>query len=186
MQKFNLKEAILCFAVVLVVLILLLEPRPTNHSSIIHCMSNLKQISLAVRMYSQENEGFFPDREGRSGFEMLRAGGYLVGCKDYICPFTTDNIPDGTDLTTAPVSYTYVAGLKETSPPDTPVARDKLPHKNYKIASIGLRFTRIKLIDGLHLYPYYQYGSVLFVDGHVEECQKERWEEIIRKNNFTY
>ena len=149
-------------------------------------MSNLKQISLAIRMYSQENDGFFPDREGRSGFEMLRSGGYLEWCTMYTCPATTDKIPDGTNLETAQVSYMYVPGLKDSSPPDTPVARDKLPHKNYKIGSVGIRFTRITLIDGLHLYPYYQYGSVLFVDGHVEECRKERWEEIIKKNNFTY
>jgi len=44
----------------------------------------------------------------------------------------------------------------------------------------------ITLVDDLYLYPYYQYGNVLFVDGHVKECKKERWEEIIKKNNFTY
>ena len=190
MQKFNLKKAITIFAVV-ILLISLLELRPPMRATkvkMINCRNNLKQIGLALYMYAQDNGGFFPDREGRSGFEMLRSGGYLENSKMYFCPSTTDWVRDGTDLTTAPVSYMYVAGLKQSSSYDTPVARDNEFRHNdmgYKIGSVGIRFTKITLIPGLISYPY-QYGNVLFVDGHVEECSKERWEEIIKKNNFTY
>ena len=189
MQKFNLREAIIAFAVVLVLLISLLEFRPSrSRDSIceIHCRNLMKDLYCAFYMYSEDYNNYFPDKEGRSGFEMLRAGGYNENGKMYTCPSTTDRIEDGVNLETAQVSYMYIAGLNQSSPSDMPLARDnEFRHKDYKIGSLGIRFTNITLIDGLNLYPY-KCGNVLFADGHVEECKKERWEEIIKKYNFTY
>jgi len=61
----------------------------------INCTNNLKQLGLAIRMYSQEYAERFPSSTGRAGLEMLRSGGYLTNAKMYTCPSTTDTIVDG-------------------------------------------------------------------------------------------
>lgn len=111
----------------------------------ISCTSNMKQIGLAIRMYSQECRERFPDKSGAEGLEMLRAGGYLENVKFYTCPSTTDSISDNYDLADpdVTVSYVYVGGYTESESVDTVLLWDK---------------------EGNHD----NYVNFLYVDGHVE------------------
>ncbi len=116
------------------------------------CASNLKQIGLALRMYSQENKEFFPPYDGALGLEMLRAGGYLDDNRIYVCPSAfIDRMPErGTRITEDNCSYVYRGGLKESDPPDSPIAWDK--DRNHS-----------------------KYGNILYVDGHVTGYAGSSW-----------
>lgn len=116
----------------------------------INCTNNLKQIGLAIRMYSQEYGERFPNAAGRSGFEMLRSGGYLENAKMYTCPSTVDTITDSTNLQTASVSYMYAAGMNESTSVDSSIARDN--NTNHT-----------------------KYGNCLFVDGHASGYAGANW-----------
>jgi prepilin-type processing-associated H-X9-DG protein len=119
----------------------------------ISCASNLKSIGLAIRMYSQENKEQFPDKNGAEGLEMLRAGGYLENVKMYTCPSTATISKDGEKLTEANVSYVYMGGHSESSPPDTVIMYDK-PNNHVK------------------------YRNILYADGHVAGSN---WMDNIKK-----
>ena len=122
----------------------------TEEARRISCYSNIKGIGFAIRMYAQEYHGQFPDKNGAEGLEMLRAGGYLENGKMYTCPSTDTSANDGDKLTEKTVSYVYVGGLNESSPPNAVLMYDK-PCNHLK------------------------YGNVLYADGHVQGFAGAKW-----------
>ncbi len=118
----------------------------------IACMSNLKQIGLSIRMYATENKEFYPNKQGRTGFEMLRLNGYVEQLQIFICPSTTDFIEPASNLSDASVSYKYAALLKESSSTDSGVSIDR---------------------DSNHV----KYGNVLFSDSHAAGFAGFNWSE---------
>ncbi|OGV38483.1 MAG: hypothetical protein A2X48_00515 [Lentisphaerae bacterium GWF2_49_21] len=179
------KKIYLSIASLIILAVCMVQINGGDHIRLITCTSNLKQIGLALKMYAEANNTYFPNKPGRQGFEMLRAGGYLENVKMYTCPGEDDCIPDGTDLSTASVSYMYVPGLKMTDPPTTAIARDKeFRHASYLIYNIQIRFTDIG-IRRVNLFPI-RHGNVLYLDGSAIETRNHEWAEIISKNNFTY
>ena len=122
----------------------------------IACTSNLKQIGLAIRMYSQEHSENFMSGSGvdtaAEAFEMLRSGGYLETLKVYCCPSSVNPLAEGTYVSRT--DYTYAPGLSEASSVDSGVSQDK---------------------DTNHS----KYGNILFVDGHVAGFAGTEW----TKNN---
>jgi len=123
----------------------------------ISCCSNLKQIGLAIRMYAQDYNGEFPDRNGAAGLEMLRSMGYLENTRMYTCPSTTDTINEGCEITDANCSYVYRAGLNEKSSVDSGVCWDK-PNDHTK------------------------FGNILFADGHVQGFAGSTWQLNAKAN----
>lgn len=115
----------------------------------VSCAGNLKQIGLAILMYSQENNNQFPDKSGASGLEMLRSGGYLENVKLFSCPSTNTKLVDNNALTEE-VDYAYIGGYNKNTPPDTAIAYDK--SKNH-----------------------YKFVNILFADGHVSGYTGANW-----------
>jgi len=142
----------------------------------INCTNNLKQIGLAIRMYSQEYAERFPDKCGATGFEMLRSGGYLENCKMYTCPSTTDTISDGTYLVgNSQISYVYAGGMNESSSVDSAIARD------YAGSTDG---AKVPAVNSNHT----KYGNVLFIDGHAQGFAGASWNDPknVGSTKFAY
>jgi prepilin-type N-terminal cleavage/methylation domain-containing protein/prepilin-type processing-associated H-X9-DG protein len=128
----------------------------------ISCASNLKQIGLGIRMYSQEANERFPATVTSPGqaFEMLRSGGYLEAVTIYVCPSTTDSITLNY-MTTAAYSYGYAPGMSDASATDSAISRDK---------------------DTNHT----KYGNMLFVDGHVSGFAGATWTSNAGSSAFFF
>ncbi len=117
----------------------------------ISCASNLKQLGLALRMYSSDWNERFPTDSGATGLELLRSQGYLENAKMYTCPSTTTvQMGDGLVLVAANVDYQYAGGMTEASPVDSGVMRDS--NTNHS-----------------------KYGNILFIDGHVSGYAGVSW-----------
>ena len=83
------------------------------------CLSRLKQILLAAKMYSGDFSGAFPDRSGAGGFEMLREMEYLTDPGVFVCPLSeTEAAERDQVLTEDHVSYLYIGGFHENDDPD--------------------------------------------------------------------
>ena len=100
---------------VLVVLYVLAGSR--EKAKRISCISNLKGIGLAFRMYSQEYKGNFPPYDNAKGLGMLRSGGYLDNIKMFACPSVEKSHipPPGSQMTEEVTDYCYKGGLSESS-----------------------------------------------------------------------
>ena len=130
---------------------IIISRHPCNNR--LSCASNLKQIGLALKQYSMDNDQHFPPYDGAAGLELLRSNDYLNDSKLYICPFTTTTpAASGMPLTEATCSFEYRGGLTEDDSVDSWIAHDK--PKNHK-----------------------DYGNILFVDGHVWGFSGTNWQD---------
>jgi len=117
----------------------------------IRCASNLKQIGLALRMYSSDYREQFPFATDGGGFEYLRDLSYLENVKMFTCPSTTNSLPSDVNITgSGSVSYQYALGLSEASSVDSAICRDNNTNHN-------------------------KFGNILFIDGHVSGYAGTNW-----------
>ena len=122
----------------------------------ISCASNLKQIGLALRMYSSDWQEKFPTLINYKGLEILRCNGYLENYKMFLCPsaIPSTTAGEGNQLVATNCDYLYqtTAGgaITEATSVDSSVARDD--NSNHD-----------------------KYGNMLFVDGHVSGFAGATW-----------
>lgn len=143
-HPFTLLELIFVVGAILIALGMLLPTRcgSREKSRRINCAGNLKQIGLALLMYSGEHDGYFPNNTGNgTNFNLLNRNGYLANGKVYSCPGTTNL------RTTADASnYRYIgSGLNDDN--DAPTVN-------------SLAYDQ----SGNH--PGNAWMNVLFIDGH--------------------
>jgi hypothetical protein len=95
----------------------------------VKCASNLKQFGVALFMYAEDNNGYFPDKDGDAGLEMLRQQNYLTDDNVYLCPSTSDLTPASDSVKS---SYIYHGGFAFNPTKKNIVMEDKPGnHKGY-------------------------------------------------------
>jgi len=125
------------------------------------CFSNLKQIGLAIAMYSDSYQGRCPMDSANPTLvgSMQLLSNMLPSATMFYCPH--DQRPDAhaeadfKKLTTKNISYSYVPNLKWGDTPDSPLVLDRI-----YATSAGSEWPK----NGNHKV---QGGNVCFNDGHV-------------------
>jgi len=131
------------------------------------CLNNLKQIGLAMRLYSGDNNEKFPTFGATSviGAYGLLTNTYQTAYKTWICPSDSSQVSSGapnTAFTSNHTSYAYGGfGLSETAQPDTPIAADRTS------ADADVWGTQASPYIGNSWTHKSDGGNVLFADGHV-------------------
>lgn len=122
------------------------EGMATEKPKRISCISNLKQIQLALRAYAEENGGYFPEKSGVAGFKTLIDCGYMSDIKSMRCP-SAAYMKQPEKLTGEYCSYEYFGGLTERDDPDSALATDKKGNhgKHYRnVLTVGGSIKSIK------------------------------------------
>ncbi len=136
------------------------------------CTSNLKQIGVALHMYSQDWSEWFPAvNKAYEDLNLLPASNYVKGSKIFICPSQNkDKDGGGTLAGVNNLSYAYalICSEKVSINPDGYVlAMDQSDTVDTKDTA-----TWNQALDG----PYVNHGTLgvnaLFIDGHVSWAAK--------------
>ena len=101
----------------------------------ISCMSNLKQIGLAMKMYAMDHKDKYPEGNNVAGLNKLIKEDYLTDLSVYVCPNSKTVKATGKELKEANSSYIYLGGFTEGDGADIPIAFDKL-NNNRKMINI--------------------------------------------------
>ncbi|RMD76597.1 MAG: type II secretion system protein [Lentisphaerae bacterium] len=113
-----------------------------------NCMANLKQIGTSLLMYSDEQQGFFPDTPVGRNFEPLNTMGYLHDGLVYGCPSRVN-------IATLARSSNYEyggSGLKDDNISSTTITM---------------------AVDASGNHPRHEWVNALFLDGHVEGAKPD-------------
>ncbi len=153
MKKFTLVELLVVIGIIAILAAMLMPAlqKARESANRADCTNQLKQIGLAIMMYSNDNRNMTPvygDKPAHDAADLKTLGeyDYLKSPQVFICRSTKDTkAADVSSLDEKSCSYLYFAGLASTDyNSEMGMVRDK--DKNHTL----------------------KYGNVLFGDNHVE------------------
>lgn len=174
---FTLVELLVVMAIITILASMLLPSLSTAREKArrASCMSNLKQLGIAIRMYSGDNGEKFPSAPSGTGTTLASYGlltnQYQTAYKLWLCPSDSTSQTAGsptTPFTSNKLSYAYNGFcLSETVQPDTPIAADR---SNAFGGGGGIRgITPYSGTVQDNSWTHKADGAnVLFADGHVQ------------------
>ncbi len=120
------------------------------------CVSNLKQIGLALSLYQERNGGELPDADGTAFVSRLYESGILADANVYLCPSSAQTSARGPTL-----------------------GRDSCSYSGRRNRQIPVRFgSRTIVAADRSIEAHVDVRSVLFADGHVERVLEETFQTL--------